>query len=119
MGHPAWLRVDAWVSIVMPVAAVCAGIIALYLTRETIELRSVHGRALLVEITGSLGSSKVTRDFLENLVKRIDDVRAGAKQSKPHFLRDEMREHRRLWEAGILSDAAYDSSKRRILQAHG
>jgi hypothetical protein len=116
---PAWLQVSGKTSIVMLAVAVCSGMLGLYLTRETIELRSIHGRTRLVEITGSLGCSKAARSFLDRLVQRIDAVRAETPQSKPHFLRDEMREHRRLWDAGVLSDAGYESSKQRILQAHG
>lgn len=116
--EPAWLQVGGKTSIVMLVAAVCSGMLGLYLTRETIELRSIHGRTRLVEITCDLGGSKAARGFLDRLAQRIDAVRAEAPQSKPHFLRDEMREHRRLWDAGVLSDAEYEASKRRILRAH-
>jgi hypothetical protein len=116
---PAWLQVSGKTSTVMLLLAVCSGLLGLYLTRETIELRSIHGRTRLVEITGNLGCSKAARSFLDRLVQRIDAVRAETPQSKPHFLRDEMREHRRLWDAGVLSDAGYEASKRRILQAHG
>ena len=40
-------------------------------------------------------------------------------QSRQAFLRDELREHRRLFEAGVLSGDAYEAGKRRILQAQG
>jgi hypothetical protein len=116
---PAWLQISGRTSIVLLVVAVCSGMLGLYLTRETIELRSLHGRSRLVEITSSLGGSRAARSFLDGLSRRIDAVRTGTPQSKPHFLRDEMREHRRLWDAGVLSDAEYEASKRRILQAHG
>jgi hypothetical protein len=116
---PAWLQLSGKTSIVMLILAVCSGMLALYFTRETIELRSMHGRTRLVEITCGLGDSKAARSFLDRLAQRIDAVRAETPQSKPHFLRDEMREHRRLWDAGVLSDAEYEASKRRILQAHG
>ena len=100
-------------------ATLCLGTLALYRTHDTIELLSVHGRAVLAEITGNVGISRATGDFVAEIGRRTADARAQQRQSKQQFLRDELREHRRLFEDGVLGEAAYEAGKRRILQAHG
>lgn len=99
--------------------ALCVGLIGWYRTHETIELRSVHGAAPLAELTGELGCSRGLDSFIAELGRRIEAARSQVAQSNQQFLRDEMREHHRLWSEGVLPDAIYDASKRRILQAHG
>ena len=106
-------------SIALLVGALCVGALALYRTHDTLELRSVHGRAVLAEINGNVGFSRAVGDFAAEIERRTAAARAQYRQSKPQFLRDELREHRRLVEDGVLADAAYEAGKRRILQAHG
>lgn len=101
------------------VAALGVGLIGWYRTRESIVLRSVHGGAPLAELTGGLGSCRSLGSFMAELGRRIEAARSQATQSKQQFLRDEMREHHRLWSEGVIPDTIYDASKRRILQAHG
>jgi hypothetical protein len=116
---PNWVPTTLPVSIGLLVAALCVGVLALYRTHDTVELVSVHGRAVLVAITGNIGCSRATGAFTADIVRRIDDARAQLRQSKPQFLRDELREHRRLFEDGVLAEADYEAGKRRILRAHG
>jgi hypothetical protein len=118
VSDPRWQQVGLQASIGLLTAAFCAGLLGWYRTREIIELRSVHGAVRLAEVTGGLGSSRAAETFLAELRRRIEAARSQAAQSKQQFLRDEMREHHRLWNEGVLSDASYDASKRRILQAH-
>jgi hypothetical protein len=119
LANPVWQHAVLRASIGLLTAAICAGALALYRTRETIAFRSVHGRTRLFEMTGSLGWSRTAKSFIADLARRIEAARASAARSRPHFLRDEMREHRRLWDAGVLSDEAYEAGKQRILHAHG
>ena len=114
-----WLQVEMLGSIGLLTAAVCTGVLASYRTRETIEYRSLHGRARLLEITGGLGCSRAAASFTLELARRITAARADISQSRQQFLRDEMREHRRLQRDGVLSADAYEASKQLILQAHG
>lgn len=116
---PAWHRVGLWISLGLLAVTLGVGLLGFYRTRETIQLRSVHGDALLAEITGGLGCARAAGPFLAELRRRIEAARAQAPRSKQQFLRDEMREHHRLWTEGVLADAAYDASKRRILHSHG
>ena len=116
---PSWIPTTLPVSIGLLVAALGVGVLALYRTHDTVELVSVHGRAVLVAITGNIGCSRATGAFTAEIVRRIDDARAQLRQSKQQFLRDELREHRRLFEDGVLAEADYEAGKRRILRAHG
>jgi hypothetical protein len=117
--RPSWVTTALPVSIGLLVAALCVGVVALYRTHDTVELLSVHGRANLVAITGNIGCSRTIGVFTAEIGRRIDDARACVRQSKQQFLRDELREHRRLLEDGALAEADYEAGKRRILRAHG
>jgi hypothetical protein len=100
------------------VAAVCFGLVGVLRTRDVVELRSVHGDAPLAGIAGRLGSARAAGSFVAELAQRVKAAVAQSAQSKQQFLRDEMREHHRLWSEGVLSDAVYEASKLRILRAH-
>jgi hypothetical protein len=115
---PEWQRVGLQASVVLLTTALCAGVLGWYRTRETIQLRSVHGDAVLAEVAGGLGCAREAGRFQVELGRQVAAARSEAAQSKQQYLRDEMREHHRLWSEGVLSDATYDASKRRILQAH-
>jgi hypothetical protein len=106
---------------------VCAGLLGLtafalfvciYRTTETLALRSAHGRARLLEFTGQLGMSKGLRPFMTKLGAHIRIAVEARRSSKPQHLRDEMREHFRLRELGVLPNADYEASKTRILSEH-
>jgi hypothetical protein len=118
-GTARWHQVGLQASIVFATASACVALLGLYRTRMTIELRSVHGGARLAEVAGSLGSTRDARTFIAELSRRVEAARGRNAQPKQQFLRDEMREHHRLWREGVLSDTAYEASKRRILAAHG
>ena len=115
--HPqAW---SAWVvTLGLAAAALLLGVVALYRTYETTLLYSVHGRVTLARLTGALGSTRHAASFHAELARGIAAARAAIAQPRPAFLRDELREHRRLFEDGVFSADAYEASKRRILQAH-
>lgn len=87
-------------------------------TTESLQFRSVHGQATLVSVTGGIGSARSGKLFFVELIKDINAAKAARPQEKPQFLRDEMREHHRLRELGVLSDQEYEASKARILSAH-
>lgn len=114
-----WQQLGYQIAVALLTAAICTGLFALYRTRETLSFHSVHGRECLMQIAGGLGCSRSARGFVAELARHSAMARSASAQSPAHFLRDEMREHHRLWRAGVLSDAAYEASKRRILQAHG
>lgn len=87
-------------------------------TTESLLFRSVHGNATLVSVTGGIGSARGGKLFFIELMKDINAAKAARPQEKPQFLRDEMREHHRLRELGVLTEEEYETSKKGILNAH-
>lgn len=98
--------------------ALAIGALAAYRTHESVVLRSAHGGIALVELIGDLGCSRAFAAFGAEIARRVTDARSRVTQSRQQFLRDELREHRRLFEDGVLSRDTYEAGKQRILQAH-
>jgi hypothetical protein len=87
-------------------------------TVESLEFVSAHGGATLVSVTGGIGSARSGKRFFIELIKSINAAKAERPQERPQFLRDEMREHHRLRELGVLTEQQYEQSKARILASH-
>lgn len=98
--------------------AVCAALVGLYRTTKILVLFSVSGRARLLELTGGVGSFRAMRSFSRTLAAHVRIASARRRRSRAEHLRDEMREHLRLKEAGVLSEKEYEMSKARILAKH-
>jgi hypothetical protein len=98
--------------------AIGAGFVCAYRTTETLAVFSIHGRARLLEYTGMLGLGRALRPFLIKLSAHVRIAIAARRRSKALHLRDEMREHARLHETGVLSKPEYEAGKVRILAAH-
>ncbi len=96
----------------------CSGLVCAWRTAETLSLRSLHGSATLLEFTGGLGSLRSSRAFVQKLTAHIQFAVADRGATKTEHLRDEMREHFRLKEAGVLSQEQYDTCRARILAQH-
>lgn len=111
--HP-WLPVCA----ILLAGASCAALISAYRTTETFTLQTVHGRAVIFELTGGLGTLRSIRPFITRLAAHIRIAIGARRRSRAEHLRDEMREHFRLKEAGVLGIEAYETSKARILRTH-
>jgi len=116
--EPQWDQVALHASIVIATVAACVALLALRRTGVVIALHSVHGEACLGTVYGSLRGIRSARSFIAELSRRVEVSRRVPSQSKAHFLRDEMREHHRLSQEGILSSTVYEASKRRILASH-
>ena len=87
-------------------------------TTESLEFTSVHGGVTLVSVTGAIGSAREGKKFFIELIKSINAAKLARPQPPHQFLRDEMREHHRLRELGVLTESQYETSKSRILAAH-
>ena len=98
--------------------AVTAAVIGLYRTTETISMYSAHGRAKLFEFTAGLGAERAFAPFTGKLRAHIQLATASRRALRCEHLRDEMREHFRLRQKGVLSLEEYEASKRRILAEH-
>jgi hypothetical protein len=105
-------------SILTLLAAAGALFMFLRRTTESLEFVSAHGGATLLSVTGGIGSVRAGRKFFVELIKSINAAKAARPQARPQLLRDEMREHHRLRELGVLSEEHYAASKARILAAH-
>jgi len=101
-------------------AAVSAGamLVCLYRTTETVTLFSTCGAATLLKFTGGLGTFRAVRPFLAKLAAHIQLAAGARRPTKAEHLRDEMREHQRLKDIGVLSTGDYEASKARILGQH-
>jgi len=98
--------------------SVSAAFVSLYRTTETLSLFSVCGRARLLKLTGHLGTFDAMRCFSQQLTAHLRIATARRRSSRTEHLRDEMREHFRLKDAGVLSRDEYELSKARILRRH-
>jgi hypothetical protein len=95
-----------------------AGGVLLRWTQESLELRSVHGSAILAAVRGRLCSTRRHQPVFAEVTRSILAARQARPQDKPQFLRDEMREHYRLRKLGVLSEREYEAAKAAILAAH-
>jgi hypothetical protein len=93
-------------------------LVAIYRTTETVSLFSTHGAAKLLECRGGLGTFHVLRRFMAKLAAHIRLASAARRRTKAEHLRDEMREHLRLKEIGVLPAGEYETAKVRILDQH-
>ena len=95
-----------------------ATLVGVYRTTETVSLLSTYGAARLLECTGGLGTFQVFRRFMAKLTVHIRLASGARRPTKAEHLRDEMREHLRLKEIGVLSAGEYETAKARILDQH-
>ena len=112
--HDWLLPVCVTVIVVWPFAT----LVAVYRTTETVSLFSTHGAATLLECPGGLGTFRVLRPFMAKLAAHIRLASAARRRTKAEHLRDEMREHLRLKEIGVLPAGEYETAKVRILDQH-
>ena len=119
-----WTDAGRWSSpiflsaLVTLLAAGGATIMFLRRTVESLEFVSMHGGATLVSVVGGIGSARAGKRFFIELIKNINAAKSARAQERPQLLRDEMREHHRLRELGVLTELQYEQSKARILASH-
>jgi hypothetical protein len=99
--------------------ALGVGFVGVYRTTESLALHSMHGHARLLQHTGGLGTFRALRAFQPLLTAHLKHAVTARRRSLAEHLRDEMREHARLRDLGVLSESDYEISKRRVLAAHG
>lgn len=106
------------VCVTVVVVSAFATLVGIYRTTETVSLYSTHGAAKLLACTGGLGTFHALRGFTVKLGAHIRLASAARRCTKAEHLRDEMREHLRLKEIGVLSTNRYETAKVRILHQH-
>jgi hypothetical protein len=85
---------------------------------ETVALHSLHGRVALLQYRGGAGTLRRIRPFMRKLEAHVRLAAAARRSTRSEHLRDELREHYRLMEAGVLAGETYDAGKARILAQH-
>jgi len=118
-GQPGWRSVTLPATVMLVTATVFTLALAWHRTRETLQFRSLHGGVPLFDITAGLGCRRQAQVFESEFATRVERARHEWAQPRTHHLRDEMREHHRLHQIGILSTQEYETGKRAILGAHG
>ena len=118
-----------WQAESTPVALLVAAVLATALgaaclartvreTRTSLHFVSIDGRGPVVCVPGGLLTANIDQAFLDEVARATEAARLAWPQPKQQFLRDQMREHRRLYQIGVLAEADYEQSKARILAAH-
>ena len=109
----------AWqISVSLCAATLVGYLVVAFRLIETVAFRSIHGRATLLEYVGGLGTLRAARPFMRKLAAHVQLAASARRLTKAEHLRDELRDHYRLMEAGVLSQALYDASKASILAQH-
>jgi hypothetical protein len=106
-----WLAVTALV-----IAAALALGTCLYRSSDRIIFYTRHGRAPLLKLLNRRPAPDQLESFVADIARRIE--RAKRQDDSEEFLSDELREHRRLKEQGVLTEQGYEVVKRRLLRAH-
>jgi hypothetical protein len=113
-----------WQRYALPLCAAVTGawavatLLAVYRTTETVRLLSSVGAARLLDCTGGLGTVRGLRRFMAKVAAHVRLAAAARRSTKAAHLRDEMREHVRLKQLGVLGEPEYESAKARILGRH-
>lgn len=113
-----WIHPVPLTAVSALIASLGAALMFLRRTTESLEFVSVHGGVTLVSVTGAIGSAREGKKFFVELIKSINAAKAARPQPTHQFLRDEMREHHRLRELGVLTEEQYETSKSKILSSH-
>ena len=108
-------------SMLLPVmASASAGlslVLAIYCSYDRLVFYSHHGRVPLVVLFNRVPDRLALDGFSHALVKQIKAARAHY-CCNSEALSEELKEHRRLREAGVISRKRYDIVKQRILDRH-
>jgi hypothetical protein len=105
------------VSIVAGASAALSLVLALYCSHDRLVFYSQHGRVPLVVLFNRLPDRATLDAFTETLANEIKGARVVCPYTS-ETLSEELKEHRRLTEAGVISSRRYDVVKRRILGQH-
>ena len=102
-------------------AALCAASLLgmIYQSRYQYCYRTRHGDVELIVLLYGRPTRERFRDFLARLSGSIRSAQHKEGDNADRLLANELREHRQLMEAGILSSDVYESAKERILARHG
>ncbi len=89
-----------------------------YRSRLLLHYRTRYGQLNLVELLWGRPSRHQYHDFVARLSGAIREAQRNHEGGLERLLADELREHRRLQENGIVDAPSYEAAKQRILAAH-
>ena len=98
-------------------AAVIAFLLSAYQTQEESSFCTMTGRGEVLALRATFGCIRALRKLVPELVDAIHRARTLNVPKREHYLREEMREHYRLQDEGILSKDHCLTSTRRILSS--
>lgn len=99
-------------------AGMIALAVAVYRSGRRLVWVSHHGRISLVELMTTQPSRADVQAFANDLKDRIVRVHDTQQVDPAQWLSAELREHRRLKDEGVLTEAIYAKAKKRILRCH-
>lgn len=86
--------------------------------RREVVFHSQHGRVPLLRLVENVPDVKTFQEFVAQLRSAAQQSRGRLPRDQAQFLVEELKEHRRLAEAGGIEQPAYDAAKARILSCH-
>lgn len=119
----AWL--SPWSAVFVPVAvvggtgALIAAMLFLYLAHEKTMFETSSGHAIVLTLLGTADALKRCRSVAPKIVAAIERAHASNIQSASDYLRQEMREHYRLREVGVIDHDDCSLATRQILSRFG
>jgi hypothetical protein len=78
-----------------------------------------HGRVPVLKLAAHMPDRKEAGRFVDRMAAAAEAAHVRRAHVRSHYLRDEMKEHRRLHESGVLDEKNYETAKTRVLAAHG
>jgi len=118
-----WLT--TWDAIFIPAAvfgatgALICTMLFLYLAHEKTMFSTSAGNATVLTLLGTADSFKRCRNITPEIVRAIVEAQANNIQNRSDYLRQEMREHYRLREYGVIDHNDCSEATRRILAHFG
>lgn len=119
----AWL--STWDAFFVPAAvvgfagAIVSSMLFLYLAHEKTMFSTASGGAVALTLSGTADSFKRCRAMIPEIQGAIEAAQAKNVQNRSDYLRQEMREHYRLREFGVIDHDVCSAATRKILSEFG
>jgi hypothetical protein len=116
--HPWYTQAWASVMILMMASSIIAFFVFFQRSRNLVRFHSRSGDVVLLEMFSHMPSRTEFREFMRALIQHIQAAHK-ADSARPHQrLGAELCEHRRLKDAGVLTQDAYDQAREKILRRY-
>jgi hypothetical protein len=100
-------------------AVLLALVRSLYRSSLTLVYCTRHGRIPVLRVFRHKPDRRRLRNFIDGMAQAVEKALAERPASRSQYLRDEMREHRRLLAQGVLAPRQFEVAKALILRQHG